>query len=485
MTRKKIVIRVDGNSNIGLGHIYRGIALAEMLKEEVIIEFITKSDSAISPIQEAMFDYVFIPNHIELLQEPFWLKENYSTDTIIILDGYAFNENYQKQIKEYNFKLVYIDDLLVGTQKADLVINHSPGARIEDYNAESYTQFALGTDYSILRPSFLNAAKHIREITKINIAFVCFGGSDIYDLTYTATKALLRIKQIKKINIVIGGAYNHERIFELHKQYSIITIYQNLSEKDLFSVMSESNFAIAPASTVLYELCSVKMPVLSGYYAENQRGILKSLLYKEAIFSCNDMREMSENDFKDHIVHCINSDFNVHIKKQEKLFDGNARKRLTSSIKALGYRLRNINPDDLELLYIWVNDKDVRRNALNQKTVKFEEHCNWFSNIINSDSSYIYILENWNGNPVGQIRFSFINGDYIIDYSIDSKYRGKGLGELIIQDGIERLKSQIKNKITLLAQVKSQNIASKKIFLKFDFENIRNIDDVIFFKKII
>ncbi len=33
-TKQKVIIRVDGNSDIGLGHIYRGIALPEMLKNE-------------------------------------------------------------------------------------------------------------------------------------------------------------------------------------------------------------------------------------------------------------------------------------------------------------------------------------------------------------------------------------------------------------------------------------------------------------------
>ena len=36
MANKKVIIRVDGNTNIGLGHVYRGIALAEMLKEESV-----------------------------------------------------------------------------------------------------------------------------------------------------------------------------------------------------------------------------------------------------------------------------------------------------------------------------------------------------------------------------------------------------------------------------------------------------------------
>jgi UDP-2,4-diacetamido-2,4,6-trideoxy-beta-L-altropyranose hydrolase len=40
MANKKIILRVDGNSNMGLGHIYRGIALAEMLKDEFEVLFV-------------------------------------------------------------------------------------------------------------------------------------------------------------------------------------------------------------------------------------------------------------------------------------------------------------------------------------------------------------------------------------------------------------------------------------------------------------
>ena len=34
MIKKKVVLRADGNSKIGLGHVYRLLALAEMLKED-------------------------------------------------------------------------------------------------------------------------------------------------------------------------------------------------------------------------------------------------------------------------------------------------------------------------------------------------------------------------------------------------------------------------------------------------------------------
>jgi len=76
MLNKKVIIRVDGNSKIGLGHLYRGIALAEILKDKFVIEFVTKTNTTISPIQDAGFDYIFIPENVEFNEEHNWFKEN-------------------------------------------------------------------------------------------------------------------------------------------------------------------------------------------------------------------------------------------------------------------------------------------------------------------------------------------------------------------------------------------------------------------------
>ena len=216
---RKVAIRVDGNSSIGLGHIYRGIALAEMLKDEFIIQFVTKPDSTLSPIIDAGFDYLFLPENISFPDESLWFGDNISKDSIIILDGYGFKSEYQKTVKQQGYKLVYIDDLVQYHMYADLVINHSPGIKPEDYSAEPYTKFALGLNYAMLRPAFLEAAKQKRVIDKIDTAFVCFGGSDIHDFTLKVTEVLLQTDQIKKINVVIGAAYRHKHIFDLQKRY--------------------------------------------------------------------------------------------------------------------------------------------------------------------------------------------------------------------------------------------------------------------------
>jgi len=277
MAKRKVIIRAGGNSNIGLGHIYRGIALAEMLKDEYDLLFVVKPDSTIEPIKDAGFMFKYLPDNLTYLEEPEWFHNIFGKEIIIICDGYEFKSEYQKRIKQQGFKLVYVDDLAQWHMYADVVINHSPGIERNDYSIEQYTKLALGLDYAMLRPAFLKAAKQKRKISKIDTAFVCFGGSDYYDLTYNVTRVLMQVNQIKHINIVFGSAYKHKEIFNIKNDNNRVNFYINLSEGELINVMFSSNLAIVPSSTILFETISVKMPIISGFYADNQKYIYKEL----------------------------------------------------------------------------------------------------------------------------------------------------------------------------------------------------------------
>ena len=97
-----------------------------------------------------------ISNEITLVNEINWIEENYpSTEYLMIIDGYQFASDYQKNLKETGYKVIYIDDLTQDHMYADIVINHSPSANYEQYDSEKYTKFALGLRYALLRPSCL------------------------------------------------------------------------------------------------------------------------------------------------------------------------------------------------------------------------------------------------------------------------------------------------------------------------------------------
>lgn len=320
---KKILFRADGNSSTGLGHIYRLFSLVEIVKNTYEFIFLTKGNSMDSIVPKA-YNKKIIPEDVTTANEPEWLFLNYSPEKyIMIADGYHFNSLYQKQIKEKGFSLIYIDDLAEEHMFADIVINHSPHIQEKHYLKESYTKLALGTQYAMLRPLFLTAAKENRSIEIIDTAFVCFGGADPYDLTFKAVKGLLKLQDFKSIHVVLGGAYKHQDIFNLEKKNSErISTHKNLSEEVLIEVMKKCNFAIAPASTILYELCCVKMPILSGFYVDNQELIYKGFLDNNAIYKGGNMKDYQVSDFVYKTENILKeNEFNRQIMSQTSLFD--------------------------------------------------------------------------------------------------------------------------------------------------------------------
>ena len=331
--QKEILFRADGNSEIGLGHLYRLFSLIEMLKEHFKFTFLSSETSTVNIIPNS-YQLKIIPSQITIKEEPDWISKEFDkNNTLLIADGYQFDSSYQRKIKEKGFKFVYIDDLASEHMFADLIINHSPNITSQIYSAEPYTKFALGTKYALLRPAFLDLIAKEKTIQKIDKAFVCFGGADPYDLTLKATKALLKTSQVKKIDIVLGGAYSHKEIYTLTQKN--IKIYQNISEEELMKTMVTSNFAIAPASTILYELCCVKIPVLSGYYVNNQKKIYNGFANKKAIFEMGNMKDFSINSFEEQIQLFFKIDFQELINRQKKIFDQNIKNRFYKLISSL------------------------------------------------------------------------------------------------------------------------------------------------------
>ncbi len=332
---KKIVFRADGNSISGLGHLYRIFALMEMCKDDFECLLLTREDSAVTVIPSS-YACLHIPAVISLEHEPAWIRQQFDPEaTLIIADGYHFDSNYQQKLKNLHFKLVFIDDMAQGNVYADLIINHSPSASESLYNKSNGTKLALGTGFSMVRPLFLKAAALARKTENMDTAFVCFGGSDPFELTDFVCKTLITIKQVKKINVVVGGAFKSLGIFNLADQYNNIHIHQNLSEAELLKVMQESDFAVAPTSTILFELCCVKMPVLTGYYVDNQKEAYEAFLNEKAVAGAGNFKELSALELEKLVQDLLNADNSKMLQKQAELFDGKQKDRIIKILNTL------------------------------------------------------------------------------------------------------------------------------------------------------
>jgi UDP-2,4-diacetamido-2,4,6-trideoxy-beta-L-altropyranose hydrolase len=405
-----------------------------------------------------------------LAKEPKWISDHYPPEYyMIIADGYQFDYSYQRELKKLNYTLFYIDDLVKDQMVADVVINHSLNVNPVDYKKESYCKLALGSKYAILRPSFLEATKHSRVINKIHTAFVCFGGSDPYNLTLKATEALLKTTAITAIHVVIGAAYSHKEILAIEKSHPKVKVHQNLSEHNLIKIMKECDFAIAPSSNILYELCAVKMPILSGYYVDNQKNIYKGCLEHHVIFDGGNFEHYGIEEFEKKINHILSvKDYNKWIDAQSTLFDSKIKERFLDLVPKISYR--RATSDDMMLLFDWSNEAVTRANSYFTEKIVLDSHEAWFKKKLKDQNTFIYIAEVDN-KPAGMIRYELKDEQAVVGISVDAKYRGRGYASVFLIDTAKLFFKETNKPI--LAYIKCENSASVKSFEKADYKKIK------------
>lgn len=466
---KKLIFRADGNSATGLGHLYRLFALIEMFKDKFDCVLVTRPETTREVIPQD-YHHLIIPSSIDIKGEARWMQETVlSHGAWVITDGYHFDSAYQRLIKEAGFRLLYIDDFCKDHMFADIVVNHAIGVTKNEYSAETYTRFALGSAYAILRPAFLEAALTPRQLNRKGEAFVCFGGADPLNLTVKAIKALLNVPAVKKVHAVVGAAYMHNELLELSSENPNLFVHRNLSESELLKVMRSCDFAIAPASNILYELFAVKMPVLSGYYVDNQKKIYEGCLQKGLIFDGGNLKAFTVSDFESKIKELLESTMaDSYMTAQAEAFDGKSKERFLGLIKPL--RFRKATPSDMMQVFEWSNDPLSRANSYFSEPIPLETHEKWFSARLMDPKSFIFIAE-VDHKPAGMVRYSLDQNNAVVGILIGEEYRGQGLASDFL---IETAKLYFKeNHLPVFAYIKVQNTASVKSFEKAGYKKLR------------
>lgn len=462
----KIFFRADGNSQIGLGHVTRSLALADMLKERFEIFFLIQepSEQVIAQIREVTNQIVILPKTENYLEEAQWITQNYLTGKeIVVLDGYHFQTEYQKVIKATGVKLVCIDDLHAWHFVADVVINHAGSVSESDYSCEPYTKLCLGLEYALLRKPFLEAAKQHRKIDKIENAFICFGGSDPNNFTEKALKACIEADIFKQIHVVVGSAYAYYEVLKdlIAKEEKNVFLYQNLDAKNLCEVMQKCHVGIVPASSIAYECLAAGIRnfflVQTTY---NQK------LFFNGIRNLKDILVVAAESFKTDVFFAeisrllaVLDNSQVDIKNYFNRVKNNYIKTLLEII----VEIRHASEKDVDLYYKWVNDPEVRLNSINQEFIKYEDHCAWFYNKIKNNES-IFFVGSIFGMDFGQLRIDLKNEKGYINYSISSDFRGMSLGKILVTKVMKSVR------ITeWIAYVYENNIKSQKVFQDLGF----------------
>lgn len=260
LNRKNILIRLEGYPQIGLGHIYRGLQIAEnFIEHNILFAISDKSQLGIQKLEQSHYKYRVIADENDL----FRLIEEYHAD-IVINDILNTDINYMNRLKQTGTRIINFEDLGEGRYQADAVINAL--YEEQDDTPNSY----WGDKYYLIRDEFLLETPKDFD-AEVKEILVIFGGTDPNDLTYKTVQALMLITGVQEIHctIILGMGYQNADVirqlvkgmedrFDVLQDVKLITRY-----------MGKADLAISSQGRTMLELVVMGVPTI--LMAQNER----------------------------------------------------------------------------------------------------------------------------------------------------------------------------------------------------------------------
>lgn len=263
----KIAIITEGGLEMGMGHVYRSITLAEELQAKGgEIYFLTKSNHiVVNQIGNSGFKVIKLKNNGDIIHSLEEIKPN-----VAIIDRGEVEELFAKKLKDkLNARLVIFGNLSTANKYADVVINiigsNFKNRKFLDKNTN--TLYYYGPRYYILRKEFYEFKKSGKELNdRIKKILLIFGGSDPLNLTSKVLDELLSWEEELKINVVLGTGFIY--FDELNK---VIEKYQNKKGnvklyrdvKNIAELMYKADLAIVSPGISMFEALCVGTPVIA------------------------------------------------------------------------------------------------------------------------------------------------------------------------------------------------------------------------------
>jgi RimJ/RimL family protein N-acetyltransferase len=135
-------------------------------------------------------------------------------------------------------------------------------------------------------------------------------------------------------------------------------------------------------------------------------------------------------------------------------------------------KIREITKEDINLIYDWSNDLEVRNQSFNSGSINFKEHENWFKKKLINPNSLLLINE-YDGDKIGLVRFEIEKNKCTVGVLLDKNFRGKDLSSLMLIKSSNYYFSRFK--LPIYANIKESNIPSIRAFEKAEYKLFKKI----------
>lgn len=325
LSRKKILFVVSGYFEIGLGHIYNTLILADELINHKI-RFLVDSRSKLA------YDKISENNYTVEMQK----SENLSDDVIklkpdlVINDILDTDKLYTQALKNNSIKVINFEDLGPGAKYADIVINAMYSSE-NDNNGKSY----FGQKYFLIKNDFLIVKSQLVK-NKVNRVTISFGGVDPNNFTKKTLDSIYVycINNNIKIYVIAGLGYKN---YETLKSYKKIIIKKNSNEiADLFN---KSDVIFTSGGRTTFETAVLGKPTI--VLCQNERELTHHFACNRNGFMNLGLGEnLNSQQILDKFKLLVN-DYNLRVSLHEKLLSQNIKSSKKNILKLINTHIEN------------------------------------------------------------------------------------------------------------------------------------------------
>ncbi|MGV6809871.1 MAG: UDP-2,4-diacetamido-2,4,6-trideoxy-beta-L-altropyranose hydrolase [bacterium] len=478
-----VIFRVDASIQIGSGHVMRCLTLADALKNEgvnctficrehsgnmlaliqskehgVVALPIKEADTSLSsqhPRQEYLSWLGAAPN--EDAEQTIAAIQSLAVDkpAWLIVDHYALDRDWEKQLRPHCQKIMVIDDLADRKHDCDLLLDQTFGRDERDYQTlvPEHCTILTGSYYALLRPEFAQWRAYSlqrRQQPQLKQLLITLGGVDKDNVTRQVLTALAnsQLPNDCHITIVMGEHAPWLESIKAQAQQLPWSTEVKVNVTHMAELMANSDLCIGAAGNTTWERCCLGLPTIMLVLAENQRKIADELDRKDITYIIYHVIKITHK--LNTILTGISSELYTKTEKSSIICDGLGTKIIRNHLGGSPF-IRRMKTSDLQLVRQWRNHPSVRACMFNQNEIDQDEHEQWFLEKSRQQNQFLLLFEN-QGKPQGFISFNVkdnLEADWGF-YKAPNSPRGTGklLGHYVLdyafkKVGLDKVNAQV------------------------------------------
>ncbi|HYN66593.1 MAG TPA: bifunctional UDP-2,4-diacetamido-2,4,6-trideoxy-beta-L-altropyranose hydrolase/GNAT family N-acetyltransferase [Ornithinibacter sp.] len=479
----RILLRCDGAPRIGVGHVVRSLALAQVaLERGHSVDLLGRAEGA---LLESLTGATPGLTMLGAAREGVGLGELATGYDVVHVDHYDLGVELLADLATVagadRAMLSNIVDGRFGARPADVLVDPTVGAERDDPPAAARWHLR-GSRFTPVRseltrgPTHRPAAATTPADERVPTVLVVMGGTDPSRCAPLVVEALEHLHLELEVTVVsVPGTA--EALATLAAGWARGRLRVTPPVPDLPALMAAADVVVTAAGTSTWELCAMRRPMALVVAADNQRAGHDRVVAAGGAVGLGGVADLTDVGATAARLRPLLADADLRDRvaaAAHRLVDGRGAWRVVSAWEAAraaseprpgpAVTVRRATLDDARALWEWRNDPVTRAVSRHHDVVPYADHVAWLRASLERPDRHV-LVGGHDGVDVGTVRWDLEEGaEWEVSIVLAPGARGRGLAPGLLRAGEQWLSGGTAVD-AYLAVVHTDNTASRRLFV--------------------